>query len=116
MKVDTKLAELAPLNTNVRKSKLRWHLSQQTHQIHSIRPKTHILVCSGPFRYSTKVDAKLAELAPLAPKFAKRSCVEIFRTERTQSTPLDQKLMFWGVSDHFVTVRTLMQSWLNTHL
>jgi hypothetical protein len=30
-----------------------------------------------------KVDAKLAELAPLTPKFAKRRCDEIFRNERT---------------------------------
>jgi hypothetical protein len=31
----------------------------------------------------TKVDAKLAELAPLMRKFAKRRCDEIFRNERT---------------------------------
>jgi hypothetical protein len=29
------------------------------------------------------VDAKLAKLAPFAPKFAEQSCVEIFRNERT---------------------------------
>jgi hypothetical protein len=29
----------------------------------------------GPFRYFTKLDAKLAELAPITHKFAKRSCV-----------------------------------------
>jgi hypothetical protein len=29
------------------------------------------------------VDAKLAELAPLTYKFAKRRCVEIFHNERT---------------------------------
>jgi hypothetical protein len=49
--------------------------------IHSIGPKTHVLAPFGPFRYCMKVDAKLAELAPLTPKFAKRSCVEIFRNE-----------------------------------
>jgi hypothetical protein len=30
----------------------------------------------------------------LSHKFAKQSCVGIFRNERTSSTPLDPKLMF----------------------
>jgi hypothetical protein len=50
-----------------------------------------------------KVDAKLAELVPLTHKFAKEGLIRIFHNERTQSTPLDAKLMFWGVSDRFVT-------------
>jgi hypothetical protein len=37
----------------------------------------------GPFRYGTKVDAKLAELMLLTHKFAKRSYVGKFRNERT---------------------------------
>jgi hypothetical protein len=49
----------------------------------------------GPFRYCTKVDAKLVELAPLRPKFTKRSSVGIFRNERTWSTKFDPKLKFW---------------------
>jgi hypothetical protein len=43
-------------------------------------------LCFGafiPFRYSTKVDAKLAELVPLSHKFAKQRRVGIFRNERT---------------------------------
>jgi hypothetical protein len=62
--------------------------------------------CFGAFRtlrYSTKVDAKLAELLPLTRKFAKHSRVRIFRNERIRSTPLDPKLMFRGVLDRFVT-------------
>jgi hypothetical protein len=59
----------------------------------------------GPFRYCTKVDAKLAELAPLTQKFTKQSHVGMFRNERTQSTPLDPKQKFWSVSDHFVIPR-----------
>jgi hypothetical protein len=55
----------------------------------------------GPFRYRTKADAKLAELVPLSHKFVKQSRIGIFRNERTRSTPLDPKLMFWGVSDRF---------------
>jgi hypothetical protein len=56
---------------------------QRTHLIHCIGPKTYVLGQFGPFRYCAKVDAKLAELAPLTPKFAKRSCFEFFRNERT---------------------------------
>jgi hypothetical protein len=49
------------------------------------------LGCFGPFRYCTKVDAKLAELVPLTHKFAKEGLVRFFRNERTRSTPLDAK-------------------------
>jgi hypothetical protein len=76
--------------------------------IHSIGPKTHVFGCFGPFRYCTEVVAKLAELLPLAHKFAKQSRIRIFRTELTRSTPLDPKLMFWDVSDRFVTARKSM--------
>jgi hypothetical protein len=93
--------------------KLRWLFSQRTHPIHSIGPKTHVLGHLGPFRHFTKVDAKLAELALLTRKFAKQTLVLNFRNERTQSTPLDPKLMFWGVSDRFVPARKLMQNWPN---
>jgi hypothetical protein len=57
----------------------------------------------GQFRYCTEVDAKLAELLPLAHKFAKQSRVGIFRNERTRSTPFDPKLIFWGVAGRFLT-------------
>jgi hypothetical protein len=67
----------------------------------------------GPFRYCTKVDAKLAKLVPLTYKFAKQGRVRIFRKERTRSTPLDTKLMFLGISDRFVTAPKSMQIWLN---
>jgi hypothetical protein len=72
----------------------------------SIGPKTQVLVHFGPFRYSTEVDAKLAELVPLSHKFAKQGRVRIFRKERTRSALFDPKLMFWGISDRFVTVRS----------
>jgi hypothetical protein len=57
-----------------------------------------------------KVDATLAELVPLTHKFAKQSRVRIFRNEGTRSTPLDPKLMFWDVSDHFVIAQKLMKN------
>jgi hypothetical protein len=82
--------------------KLRWNFSQRTQPIHSIGPKTHVLGRFGPFRYCTKVDAKLAEQVPLTHKLAKNTRVRIFHNERTRSTPLDKKLMFWG---HFKPFR-----------
>jgi hypothetical protein len=47
---------------------------------------------------------------PLTQKFAEQSRVWIFPNERTRSTPLDPKLMFWGVSDSFVTAWKSMQN------
>jgi hypothetical protein len=114
-----KTRRTSAINDQVRYMKLRWLFSQRTHVIHSIGPKTQvnrkclISKSSGPFRYSTKVDAELAELVPLTHKFAKGSCVGFFRNERTRSTPLDPKLMVWGISDRFVTARKSMQNWSN---
>jgi hypothetical protein len=68
----------------------------------------------GPFRYSTKFDAKLAAQVPLTHKFAKESRVPIFRNERTRSTPLDAKLIFWGILDRFVTAQKSLQNWPNS--
>jgi hypothetical protein len=67
----------------------------------------------GPFRYSTKVDVKLAELVPLSHKFAKQSRVGIFRNEHTRPTPLYPELMFCGVPDRFVTAQKSLQNWPN---
>jgi hypothetical protein len=41
------------------------------------------------------------------------SRVGIFRNERTRSTPFDSKLMFWCVSDRFITAQKSMQNWPN---
>jgi hypothetical protein len=112
-KVDAKLAEQVPLSHNFAKKKSRQNFSQRTHPIHSIGPKTHVLGRFGPFRYSTKVDAKLGELVPLTHKFAKQSRVGIYRNQRKQCTQKDPKLMFWGVSDRFITPRNSMQNWPN---
>jgi hypothetical protein len=89
--------------------KLRRNFSQQTPLIHSTGPKTYVSGSFRPFHYCTKLDAKLAELAPLTPKFAKRSCVRTFRNECTASTPLNPKLMFRHVSNHFITLWKLIK-------
>ena len=51
-----------------------------------------ILVHLGPFGCVTILSAKWAKLMQ---KFVPRSRVGIFCNERTRSTPLDSKLMFW---------------------
>ena len=55
----------------------------------------YYLVASGPFGCLTKLGAKRAELVQ---KFVPRGRVGIFHNERTRSTLLDPKLMFWCIS------------------
>jgi hypothetical protein len=50
---------------------------------------------------------------PFSHKFAKESRVGIFRNECTRITPLDPRLVFWGVLDRFVTARKSMHNLLN---
>ena len=50
------------------------------------------------FRKCMKLGAKQGQLVQLMQKFMPRSHIGIFRNERTQSSPLDPKLMFWCVS------------------
>jgi hypothetical protein len=103
MKVDAKLAELAPLTHKFAKeSHVRIFRNERTRSTPWDR-KLMFWGRFGPFCYYTKVDAKLAKLAQLTPKFAKRSCVKIFRNDHTRCSPQDPKLMFWGVSYRFVT-------------
>ena len=87
-------------SAKVRATKSRRNFSQRTHPIHPIVPKTDILLhfilfgCR-PFGCLTKLGAKRAELVQ---KFVPRSRVGIVRNERTRSTSLDPKLIFWCVS------------------
>ena len=63
-----------------------------------------IWVHLGPFGCLTKLDAKWAELVQ---KFVPRSRIGIFHNERTRSTPLDPKLMFFNVSYHLGAFGTI---------
>ena len=62
---------------------------------------------SGPFGCLPTLGAKRAELVQ---KFVPRSHVGFFHNERTQSTPLDPKLMFWCISYHLCAARTVLLS------
>ena len=53
------------------------------------------------FRYYTKLGAKRVVLVQLMHKFFPRSHIGILCNERTWSTPLDPKIMFWCVSMYF---------------
>src|SRR6185312_3923276 len=63
-----------------------------------------IWVHLGPFGCLIKHGAKRAELVQ---KFVPRSCVGIFRNERTQSIPVDPKLMFWCILFYLGALRTV---------
>ena len=68
-----------------------------------------IWVHLGSFSCLTKLGAKRAELVQ---KFVTQSRVGIFRNERTYSTPLDPKLIFWRIlyySGVFGTIVCLMK-------
>jgi hypothetical protein len=69
-KADAKLAELVALTQKFAKqSRVGIFRSERTRST-PLDPKLMFLGHFGPFRYSTEVDAKLAELLPLAHKFA----------------------------------------------
>ena len=82
-------------------TKSRLNFSQRTHPIH---PHWTLNSCFGVFRtiwvhlgsFSClmKLGAKRAELVQ---KFVTQSRVGIFRNERTHSTPLDPKFLFWRI-------------------
>jgi hypothetical protein len=107
------MGRTGPINAEVLETKSHQNFSQRTHPIHPIRPQTHVLRRFRPFHYCTNFGAKHAKMVPLMHKFVERSRVKIFRNEHTRSTLLDPKLLFWGVLDHFVTARTLVQNGSN---
>ena len=87
-------------SAKVRATKSSRNFSQRTHPIHPLDPKLMfwcVLYYLGAFRtvwLLTKLGGKRAELVQ---KFVPRSRVGIFLNERTRSTPLDPKLIFWCV-------------------
>ena len=64
----------------------------------------YYLCAFGTIWLFMKLGAKRTELVQ---KFVPRSCVGIFRNERTRSTPLDPKLVFWSVSYYLGTFGTV---------
>ena len=67
----------------------------------------------GTIMLLRKLDAKRAKLVQLMQKFVPRCLVRSFDNERSRSTPLESKLMFWCVSFHlgaFGTVSLVHQT------
>ena len=97
---DETRCKMGRTSAKVRATKSRRNFSQRTHPIHPSDPKLTfgafrtIWVHSGPFGCVTKLGGKRAELVQM---FVPRSRVIIFRNERTRSTPLHPKVMFWRV-------------------
>jgi hypothetical protein len=95
------------INAQVREIKLRQNISQRTHLI---EPKTHVLGCFGPFRYSIKVDAKWTEQVQLMHKFVKQCCIRIFAMNAPN--PLHWTQNSSSVSD-LVSAWKSVQNWPN---
>ena len=100
-----KTRQTGAINAKVRATKSCRNFSQWTLLISTIGPKTPVLVNFfsvwvhfGLFHYCTKLGAKWANLVQLMQKFMPRCLVRILHNERSWSTPLDPKLMFWCVS------------------
>ena len=96
-KLGAKLAE--PVQKFVPQSRIGIFCNKRTRST-PLDPKLTFLYVSyylggGEFGSLTKLGAKRAELVQ---KFVPRSGIGIFRNERTRSSPLDPKLMFWCVS------------------
>jgi hypothetical protein len=98
------------INAQVRTTMSRRFFSQQMYPTHAIGPQTHVLGHFGLFHFWMNFSAKRAKLVQLMHKFVQQSRVGIFLNERIRCMPLDPKLMFWGVSQCFVTARTSLQN------
>jgi hypothetical protein len=104
MKVDTILDELAPLTPKFAKWSSVAFFRNERMWSTPLDPK---LMFWG-FRTDSLQHESLCKTrrtGAINVKFTKWSCVGFFRNERARSTPLDPKLMFWGVSDRFVNER-----------
>ena len=97
-------------SAKVRATKSRRNFLHERTQSIPLDPKLlfwcvlYYLGAFGTFGCLTKLGAKWAELVQ---KFVPRSRVGIFRNERTRSTPLYPKLMFWGVSYYLCAFGTV---------
>jgi hypothetical protein len=72
--------------------------------------------CFGAFRtvsFLHESRCKTGRTGAINAQVRKTKYVGKFRNECIRSTPLDPKLMFWGVADRCVTARKSMQSWPN---
>ena len=97
-------SQIGAINSKVRATKACRIFYNDCTRSTPFDPKLIILVHFVPFGrvwtifFLLKLISKWAKLVQLMQDFVPRNCVEIFRNERTQSTQLDPKLMFWCIS------------------
>jgi hypothetical protein len=113
MKVDAKLAELVHLTHKFAKQSRVWIFHNERTRSNPLDQKLIFWDISDLFVNAPNDDAKLAKLAPLTHKFAKGSCIEIFRNERTWPSPLHAKLMFWVFQIVSLLHQIQCKNWLN---
>ena len=80
-----------------------WTLSSCFHAFLSV------CVHLEPFRYYNKLETKQVTLVQLMEKFVPRCLVTISCNERSRSTPLDPKLIFWCISFRLGAFGTISQ-------
>jgi hypothetical protein len=94
-----------------------WWKTDQSGVINALEPPywppTHVLGHFRPFLWSTNFCANRAELGSLMHKFVQRCRVGFFHNKCIRPTPLDPKLMFWGVLDRSIFGWTLVQNRAN---
>ena len=101
MKLGAKRCELVQLMQKfVARSHIRIFRNERTQSSHwtlnsGFGALNSVWVHLGSFLNCMKLGAKQCELVQLMQKYVPRSHVGIFCNGRTQSTPLDPKLMFW---------------------
>ena len=106
-------------SAKVRAPKSHRNFSQQTHRSTPLDPKltfrciSYYVGAFGTVWFPYETWCKTGRTSEFVP----RSCVGIFRNERTRSNSLDPKLTFWCVSYHlgaFGTVWVPYKTWCNT--
>src|SRR6185312_14984879 len=96
------------------------NFSQQTTRATPLDPNLMFRCISyslGAFGTVCCVITLSSKQAKLVQKFVPRSCVGIFRSERTRLSPLGPKLIFWCVSYYLVTFSTVWlpyKTWCKT--
>ena len=104
MKLDAKQGEMVQLMQRFVPRSHVWIFRNEGTQPAPLDPKLmffalySVWVRLGSFRNCMKLHAKQCELVQLMHNLVPCSHVGIFCNERTQSTPLDPKLMFWCVA------------------
>jgi hypothetical protein len=107
-----KTGQTGAINEQVHAMKSGWNFSQRTHRSTPLDPKLMFWAISDRSVTARNL-VQNGWNGAFNANFIQQICVGIFSNERYRSTPLDPKLIFWGISDHFVTTRNLVQNGLN---